>query len=552
MANPETCATAQALPTGQSMINFQADLRRAVNDVDGTCSSSGPELVYKLTLTQAQDVTVSIAKAPGQGTSDPVLFVRASPCDTGTELACADDTYSNATETVTFYNRPAGDLFIFVESYTSTYAVLTDVAVTLSGPTLPPTNDSCASPAPLTFSMNAATATGSLIQANNSSGMTDASPTCSSAARTTGRDVVYSFTTTAAQDIEVTVTPGATAFTPVVYLRTLANCADGTAMSELGCFAAAATGTMTRRFFNVPAGSYALWVDSAEAVDTTFNLGVQLLAPTLPPANDTCSTPQALTFTANRATTTGQTVAAASNYGSLACAANASASTPDVVYSYTVPASSDVTIAVAPANASYTPVLYTSAACPNAADLACALSSSTTYARPVGVVMPAQAAGTYTAIVDGNGTTGLFRLDARLGAPPNDACASAAPIQLSTAMTDNSVLETTQLSTNDFASMATACGSATRYNGRDLVYSFTAAASGTVTANIIPASNFDPVIAVMVGGCGSTYCTAAADVGASGGPETLSFSVTAGQTYYLVVDGYGTSSNQGFFRLELR
>lgn len=535
------------------MINLQADLRRAVNDVSGSCSgSSGPELVYKLTLTQARDVTISVAKAAGQGTSDHVLYVRASPCDTGAELACADNTLSNAVETVTLYNQPAGDLFIFVEAYTSTYAVLSDVAVTLNPPTLPPTNDTCSSPTALAFTMNAATATGSLVSATNGNGAGDASPTCSAAARTTGRDVVYSFTTTAAQDVEVTVTPGTTTFTPVVYLRDLSACADGTAMAERGCFAGTTNGTLTRRFVNLPAGSYALWVDSTAAVNTTFTLGVRLLAPTVPPANDTCAAPQALTFVSNYATTTGQTVAAVNNYASLACAANASNTSGDVVYSYTVPSSSNVTIIVAPGDASYMPVLYTSAACPNAADIACSLSSGAVDPNPVGVVMAAQAAGTYTAIVDGNGNSGYFRLDARLGAPPNDTCATARPLQLSTVVTDNSVLETTQLSTNDFASMATACGSATRYNGPDLVYSFTAAVSGTVTATIVPSLNFDPVLALMPTTCASTSCTAAADVGASGDPETLSFAVTAGQTYYLLVDGYGTSSNQGFFRLDLR
>ncbi|MEW5742884.1 MAG: hypothetical protein AB1938_28470, partial [Myxococcota bacterium] len=550
VANPESCAMPQVIPlmTGQTMVNFPADLRRATNDVDGTCSASGPELVFQLNLPAAQDVTISLAKAAGQGTSDGVLYVRTSPCASGTELGCEDSTFSDGVETLTLYNQ-SGTLFIFAEAYTSTYAVLYDVSVVLSAPTPPPANESCSAPQALTFSGNAATATGSLVSAANDNGATDAAPTCSAEARTTGRDVVYSFTTTAAQDVEVTVTPGGGAFTPVVYLRTLANCAVGTTMAELGCSLGSTSG-VTQRFTNLPAGSYALWVDSTAAVNASFSLGVQLLPPTLPPANDTCTAPEVLMLSSNLASTTGQTAAAANDY-SAACSTG-SATLGDTVYSLVVPGTvnTPVSFVVAPTLASFVPSLYAGTACPVSAPLACAAGTTATQRRPVGVLLPSQAPGTVFAVVDGQAGNGYYRLDARVGAPPNDTCATAVPIGLSTVVVDASALETTQLSTNDFTAMG---GFTTRYNGKDLVYSFTPATTGSFTVTVTPSPTFDPSITVLSGGCGPSFYLDSEDTGASGTPDSVTFSGAAGQTYWFVVDGYGSgASNEGFFRLEVR
>ena len=65
--------------------------------------------------------------------------------------------------------------------------------------------------------------------------------------------------------------------------------------------------------------------------------------------------------------------------------------------------------------------------------------------------------------------------------------------------------------------------------------------------------NLLPAIAVFTGTCGALTCVDVEDVGARGGPETLPLTVTAGTTYYVVIDGYGyTTPSEGFFRLEVR
>lgn len=553
VANPETCATAQVVPlmAGQTMVNFQADLRRATNDENGSCGgSSGPELVYQLTLPAAQDVTISLAGAAGQTGWDGVIFVRGSPCTGGTELGCVDQGFTEDPETLQLYNV-SGTIYLFAQAYTASYAALYDVSVVLAPPTLPPTNDTCATPEALTFTSGAATATGSLVSATNDNGPTDVSPTCSSAARTTGRDVVYSFTTSAAQDVQVTVTPTGGGFTPVVYLRTLANCAVGDAMSQLGCGVGTTTG-LTTRFNNLPAGSYALWVDSTAAVNAGFSLSVQLLPPTLPPSNDTCAMPEVLTLSAGLASTIGQTAAATNDY-SAACSTG-STSYADTVYSLVVPGATatPVSFVVAPQDPAYIPALYVGGACPMASPLGCTAGSAGTSsrARPVGVLLPSQAPGQLFAVVDGQVGNGYYRLDARVGAAPNDTCASAVPIGLSTAIVDAAALDTTQLASNDFTDL---CGSTTRFNGRDLVYRFTPATTGSFTVTVQPAVNFDSSVTVLSSGCTPADCIISGDQGGTGGTDTLTFTGTAGQTYYIVVDGYGSgTNNEGFFRLEVR
>jgi hypothetical protein len=551
VANPESCASAQTLTlgSGQTMLNFQADLRRAIDDVDGTCSGTGttPELVYRLPLAQAADVTLSAAKAAGQGTSDPVLFVRRGDCDAGVELACADETFSNGTETVTLYGQQPGDLFVFVEAWSSTNAVLTDVSVVLAPPTPPPANDTCATPQLLTFTNGEATATGSFVLATNGNAAADPSPSCSSAARSTGRDLVYRYTLTQPQDVRLEVRPTtANTITPVVYVRPLADCASTATTAELACSAGTSTAVLTR-LVNQPAGDYALWVDSTTAEDVGFTLSVALLPPTLPPTNDTCATPTPLTFTSGVFSTTGQTLAATNDYTTLACTSMAGALGRDVVYAVTVPTPGPFSVVVASQSSDWAPVASLSATCPTSGDLDCTTGR---VGGVAGALVASADAGTHYVFVDGQADGGFFRLDGRLGAPPNDTCATATPLVLSTPTVDNSVLDHTRLAVNDFTS---GCSFTTAFAGKDLVYSFTPATSGTVTLRAWPDSNFDVAIAVFTGTCGALTCVDVEDVGARGGPETMPLTVTAGTTYYVVVDGYGyTTPSEGFFRLEVR
>jgi hypothetical protein len=85
------------------------------------------------------------------------------------------------------------------------------------------------------------------------------------------------------------------------------------------------------------------------------------------------------------------------------------------------------------------------------------------------------------------------------------------------------------------------CQPGMEYTGPEYVYSFTAAEDSPLTVVVEPDNNLDAAIFLLEdrgSGCNPGTCLAVADHGQSGVTETLKYSVSAGTTYYLVVDGY--------------
>jgi hypothetical protein len=89
------------------------------------------------------------------------------------------------------------------------------------------------------------------------------------------------------------------------------------------------------------------------------------------------------------------------------------------------------------------------------------------------------------------------------------------------------------------------------FDARDLVYQYTATATGTVTATISPEASFDAALMLLQGTCGAAQCVRFADSGGAGVPEAFSFAVTAGQTYFLVVDSWNQEMPNTFGRFTL-
>ncbi len=679
------------------MLNFRADSTNAVNDVAPLCSgSSGPDLVYRLPLTAAKDVTISVAPVAGNSWN-PVLAVRPGTCLSGSPTSCTDAAGAQGTETLTVHNAN-GDLFIIIDAATSTGGPA-DVSIVLNAPTPPPANDTCAGATALTFSNFTATASGTLVAATNGSSGPDTSPACSTGALTTGRDVVYSFTLSTAQDVSFSATSQSASFKPVVYLRRQSDCALNQSSADLVCNASASTSSPAGgRAYNLQPGTYVIFVDSADSSEGAFDLAVSLLPPTLPPSNDTCSAPQALTFdgtgrasvsgtliSANNsnlpadpsptcstaAKTTGHDVVYAftlaatsfvrvtvtgtgtpaptpmiylrrltdcansasgaelgcglsstSNFPALAagdyalwvdnqgttdgtfdlvvtraqapandlctaatpltftnglaqdtsstlsatnqyagpsgnCGTNSSASSNDVVYSLSADGGTTYTVAVTQTDTTFLPVLYSSTGCPISTVLSCAINTASSRpGAPVGIAEVSGSNVTTTFFyVDGNGISGNYRLDARLGLPPNEVCASARAIQASTVLVDNSIVEANTWATNNYGSGGSTTSSLCNqtgsiFAGKDLVYAFTAPATATYTVTVTPDTGLDPTLAVLDSNCTTTTCLGAVDNGNPGDPETFSLSATQGTTYYIVVDGY--AGDTGFFRLDVR
>jgi hypothetical protein len=78
-------------------------------------------------------------------------------------------------------------------------------------------------------------------------------------------------------------------------------------------------------------------------------------------------------------------------------------------------------------------------------------------------------------------------------------------------------------------------------SGPDMVYRFTVATTRAVTFSTCGGAAFDTVLYAYAATCGSgTYIACADD--SCGVQSTITFTATAGVTYYVVMDGYGTAS----------
>lgn len=203
----DTCAAAATLVPNVSQM---VDLAAAVSDYTLACATpAGGEAVYTFTTTQAQRVVVT-ATGVGSG-ADAVLSLRGPPCDTATDLKCANNTFAGAPEVLTANNLPAGTYFVMLASDGSDTQFGVELA--LEPPRPPPANESCTTPELVTLTLGTASRTVDLTDA-----VADlASDLC--ATSSDGGDVVYQVDIPAAQTLTVTGTPVGTTLDPVLFAR---------------------------------------------------------------------------------------------------------------------------------------------------------------------------------------------------------------------------------------------------------------------------------------------------------------------------------------------
>jgi hypothetical protein len=216
----DTCsAPATLVPnTSQSI-----DLAAAVADYLFSCSAvGGGDAVYQFTTTQAQRVVVT---ATGVGSADAVLALRAAPCDTSSDITCANNAGTLDPEVLTKNYLPPGTYYVLIGSdgVDTTFGL----ELSLEPPRPPPTNESCSAPDVVTLTAGAATRLVDLTDA-----AADITPDlCGTSA--VGGDVVYQVVIPAGQTLTVVVTPTGTMLdsvvfdiTPVCTMATSEVCAD--------------------------------------------------------------------------------------------------------------------------------------------------------------------------------------------------------------------------------------------------------------------------------------------------------------------------------------
>jgi hypothetical protein len=397
----DDCTSPAAIAFTGGIASLNGDTRvasnsNAANDASPTCSPTaiddGKDLFYTYTLTTAQDV--DILATPADPTFHPAVYVRrpgaCSSAAATDELGCdtsglsADGTPAH----LVLENQQPGTYFLIVDSTESTSGEFA-LDVTLSAPTPGPVNDTCAAPTLLAFTGGLATVSGDTTHAHNDNGPNDVSPSCSPSGAATGRDLVYSYTLTTPQDVQLTATPAQSnpMFEPVVYVRSA--CTSALATDELGCDSSGsmAPGTPASvKLYRQPAGTYFVWVDSAVDTMGAFTLDVVLSTPTPAPPNETCSSPTVLTV--GGAPVQGDTGGATDDFSKTKSAPMSTAcdifdwSGNDLVYQFTAPTTGTVHAVLSPsANYDGALLVLTSTCggptCTNCADIGSAGATET-------------------------------------------------------------------------------------------------------------------------------------------------------------------------------
>lgn len=256
---------------------------------------------------------------------------------------------------------------------------------------------------------------------------------------------------------------------------------------------------------------------------------------------DTCQNPFDLVFTGNVARASGDLATMTNGFWGV-CAA----STPDAIYRYAVPdAGTPMTFIVATGGAGYLR-MPNAATCP-AGDLGSLCSTPYTYGVQ-GLYLANHDAGTFFLGLE-HETAMPYRLEVQRGPPANDTCATATPLALSTAMVDNSLLESTWGAVDDWYYPGLGGAQLGNYSpGGDLVYSFVAPSTRTYTLSV--RSSTTPRVLVFQGVCNppTGFLAEARDATQA---AALTFSGQAGTTYYVIVDGW-TATPANFFSLDLR
>lgn len=262
----------------------------------------------------------------------------------------------------------------------------------------------------------------------------------------------------------------------------------------------------------------------------------QTISPAAIP-NDTCATatvvsPAALPFAAN-ATTDGATNDI--DPGLLGCTAGAG---PDAVYSFTPSATDRYTIGATPIAIGFDVSLYVVTDCGNPGTT-CVASANVSGTSKGESMAPTLNAGTrYFIVVDGTGPNsfGQFHFSIRRGLPANDTCTSPTVIEAN--RLPFSASATTFGAANDLNPGVPCLTSQQSGNGADVIYQFTPADTQNYDLTVTPTGEYDASIYIVTDCASLTGCTSS-DFGGAGVTETLRRNLTAGTTYFIVVDGFG-------------
>lgn len=268
----DTCATATVLPGPGT---YSGATRALASDATLGCrTSGGPDAVFRFTLTEARDVTITVA---GGGVGGAVALRTFSQCATGPEVRCNAGTPPS----VIRRSLPAGEYAIIVQTSSG---LAFDLTFRAGSPTSDPPADTCDSAIDIT-TMTGVAFIADLLQ--------DTLPSCNSTFGT-WRDAYFVFDLAGTSDVTLTTSDGGHHY---VNLQT--TCGDiGT---ELRCWNGSGAPMQTWR--SLPAGRYSVTVGT-QLTTGSVTATVDIRPPTPIPPNDRCSGAIALATGTSRTDTT--------------------------------------------------------------------------------------------------------------------------------------------------------------------------------------------------------------------------------------------------------
>lgn len=490
----DTCADALDVSAGGT---FVLDTRGAVADYGLACAfDNRGDLALRLTIpagTGPRDVRIS-----GEGDFFSVaLAIRRDCVDGATELECENGFPAQ----IRARSLPEGTYYILVASLFGSGEVV--VNVTLSEPTPPPANETCAS---ATDVSGGGTFTGSFVDVAD-----DTSAACGFGS---SPDLFYRFRLDAPADVRVNASA-----TTGESLSWAVRTACATPSTDFRCaYGSPATGTIHQ----LAAGDYFLVVEGPSYAEVDFTLAVDILPPTPPLPGDRCDAPIPIT----PGTTYAGTLVGMEHDYEVSCGFRYR----DAIHSFTLASAQDVAIDVDGGTA-YLNVALRPTCDSEAGQLRC------DQGAPARARIRSLPAGTYYVIVEGS-SLGAYTLDITLSPPTsptpvtgNDNCLSAVVVpETGGVYTGNTFTALPEY-------MTASCGFMAR--SKDVAFRLDLTSRRRVIANT-DGSTFDTVLYYYASVCPGVE-VACDDNSGEGTRSLLDVTLNPG-TYYFIVDGWGTDS----------
>jgi hypothetical protein len=492
----DTCDIATVLPLGPMGGTFSGATTGLRNNYRLACAAgTGPDAVFRFTLSEMRDVRISVTAA---GAS--VALRQFDQCASGPDDKCN----TGSPPTIVRRSLPAGEYALIVSTNTATAF---DVSIRLSEPTVAPPIDVC------NATTTMITGTGGSFAGRFEEVEDDYGLSCNP---TSTRDAVYAFEVPAGGMKDLTVTASTTGGSwSQAYVALTTDC--GNRSAYLGCESDGTTTNFSR--LRIGPGRYYIVVEPSSADATDYTLNVTLVDTPPPAPGDLCTVPIDLTPASIPGMRSAGTDAARLMLDNPVSCAPAGTGR-DAVWTFTTTAVQDVTLSVSGVTGTIYGALR--GTCAPGTDLRCTSASSAlsqTYrSLPAGtyffVAQTTALSGTLTATIDIRAPTPI---------PMNDRCPGIMLTSGSTRM-DTTV---------DFSSevdMGTCAGSGRGFP--DAFYQFTLPSRQRVIASATRAAG-----GAIYMGITSTCASPTSLVCDSAGTTSASVSTTldAG-TYFLWVE----------------